>query len=181
MLVYLTLGSTLLFISAAWPPYNVYIADALVRKDRLTVVLIVLAAFFGLMVPTTVIVAGASLASIPLGKIGGAFVLFTGIRMFFKHPESEVKTGEEARTKTNREAIVTSLLISMVPGIYAVLAAEGITKHDLLQTVIVFICGPTGVLLGGLLLAYGIRFINLPIDKIGGVLIVLISLKMMFF
>ncbi|MCL5291902.1 MAG: hypothetical protein M1548_05145 [Actinobacteria bacterium] len=55
------------------------------------------------------------------------------------------------------------------------------SKRDFLQTAVVWISGPAGILLGGVLLAYGVRFIELPIDKIGGTLILLIGLKMLFF
>lgn len=179
MLDNLVLGVTLLFLAAAWPPYNVYIAEALNNKDRRTVSMILAATVTGLGLGTALVVGGVSATNLPLVKLGGVVVLISGVRMLLSRPALKDSTAAtKPKTGVDRGPIFTSFLISATPGVYALLAAQGITKHDLLQTVTVFVSGPTGCFVGGLLLAYGVRFVKMPMHLIGGVLVILISIKM---
>ncbi|MHB0976778.1 MAG: hypothetical protein ACYC1U_06245 [Candidatus Aquicultorales bacterium] len=173
MFSYITLSLSLVALAAIWPPYNVYIADALGRKDRITVALIVVAAVLGLSVSSFLVAAGASLTKLPLGKIGGAFVVFTGVRLLLsKAPAREESVGKAVRS---REAVAASFLISATPGVYAVTVAHGIAKNDLLQALAAFIGGPLGILLGGILLSAGLRMFALPVEKIGGSIVLAIG------
>ncbi|MDI6816113.1 MAG: hypothetical protein QME41_02825 [Actinomycetota bacterium] len=181
MLAYFGLALSILFLSAAWPPHNVYVADALARNDKRTVVLIALAVLAGVSLSTALVAVGASLAKIPLSTIGGIIVAITGIRMLFRASFEKKAAEAEGHDKPKRDVIITAFVLALNPGPYAIIAAEGIAKKDFVQTAIVIVCDPVGVVAGGILLGYGIRFVKLPLNIIGGVIVILIGLKMIFF
>ncbi|MBS3909053.1 MAG: hypothetical protein KGZ93_05435 [Actinobacteria bacterium] len=181
LLAYFGLALSILFLSAAWPPHNVYVADALARNDRRTVALIALAVLAGVSLSTALVAAGASLAKIPLSTIGGIIICITGVRMLFRGSYEKRAAEAEVHGKSRREVIITAFILALTPGPYAIIAAEGIAKQDFAQTAIVLVCDPVGVTAGGMLLAYGIRFVKLPLNIIGGIIVILIGLKMVFF
>jgi len=181
LLAYFGLALSILFLSAAWPPHNVYVADALARNDKRTVIFIALAVLAGVSLSTALVAVGASLAKIPLSTIGGIIVIITGIRMLFRGSFEKKAAEAEGHGKPKRDVIITAFVLALNPGPYAIIAAEGIAKQDFVQTAIVIACDPVGVVAGGMLLGYGIRFVKLPLNIIGGIIVILIGLKMIFF
>ncbi len=173
---YLEIGLPLLFLAAIWPPYNILIAKSLIEKDYLVTLGIIFSSFLGLSLSVFLLVGGAKLTHLPLSLMGGVIVILLGIKMIFSKEKKE-KVNIAARFQT----VFTTFLLSAVPGVYALTAASGFLKGDLNQVLTVYLAGPTlGITSGGLLIAYGVRYSKLPLNKIGGILLIFIGLKMIF-
>jgi|Deesub1362A_J573_1020465.scaffolds.fasta_scaffold11052_3 small neutral amino acid transporter SnatA (MarC family) len=177
ILSYLLLGISLLFLAAIWPPYNVFIAESIVKKDKWMLFAIPVSSVLGLTLSVLMIFWGAEVLGFSLSIIGGIVVILLGIKMFFSPPsEGKVNLGEKV------SMLFTVFLVSAIPGVYAFTAASGLQKGDLLQVLTVYLAGPIfGITLGGFLLAFGFKISKLPLNKVGSLLLLLIGIKMIFF
>lgn len=174
---YLVLGISLLFLAAIWPPYNVFIAESIVKKDKWMLFAIPSSSVLGLTLSVLMIFWGAEVLGFSLSIIGGIVVILLGIKMFFSPPsEEKVNLGEKL------SMLFTVFLVSAIPGVYAFTAASGLQKGDLLQVLTVYLAGPIfGITLGGILLAFGFKISKLPLNKVGSLLLLIIGIKMIFF
>ncbi len=173
---YFALGIPLLFLAALWPPYNVLIAEAILRKDRWMLMAIPVSSVLGLSLSVLVIFWSARIFGIPLSLVGGIIVIALGIKMFFSsESEGEISLGEKL------SAIFTVFVVSAIPGVYAFTAAAGLERGDWGQVLTVYLAGPVlGIVLGGVLLAYGFKLTRLPPNKVGALLLFFVGVKMIF-
>ncbi len=175
MLNYLTLGLPLLLLAALWPPYNVLIADAFLRKKYWMILAIIFSSLLGLSTSVFLMVQGAKLANINFNLVGGIFVLALGLRLFFTKENRKKKStiGEHV------QSLWTIFVVSFIPGVFSVTAAAGILNRDVGQVITVYLAGPLlGIFLGGILMAYGVKYAKLPLNRIGGILLLFIGIVM---
>jgi small neutral amino acid transporter SnatA (MarC family) len=177
ILSYLALGISLLLLAAVWPPYNVFIAESIIKNDKWMLFAIPLSSILGLTLSVLMIFWGAQILGVSLSIIGGVVVIFLGIKMFFSPP-----SGEKVNLGERLSMLFTVFLVSAIPGVYAFTAASGLQKGDLFQVLTVYLAGPVlGITLGGFLLAFGFKISKLPLNKVGAFLLFVIGLKMIFF
>ncbi len=173
---YLALGVPLLFLAAIWPPYNVFLAYFFSKKDFKTALGIILSSSVGLSLSVVLIFLGGRFANLPLNFIGAAIVGFLGVKMLFNQP---VNTKFEVVSRM--EAISSTFFLSFIPGVFAFTAASGLYRGEIGQLITVFLAGPVlGISLGGLLLYLGVSLFKLPLNKIGGLLLIAIAIYMLF-
>jgi len=176
---YIVLLATLLLLGITYgAPIMVFSAELLEKKDWRGLLFIMLALTVGVLVPTSIMILGASLTRIPFSLIGGVFMLFIGLRIFFTKAKTE--DGVKKVFNTRLEAATTAFLVSLPPGSFSISAAQGYLTHDLIKVFIVFLAGPLAVVIGAPLYLHGFKLLKLPIHKVAGLLVIIMATIMMF-
>lgn len=172
----ISLGTTLFFLAAIWPPYNVFIAQSLSEKNLLLYLLVVIPGIGGLMVGGLLLGYGTKLLGIPLELIGGIFILGVALRMLW--PKKNQSTAEAFKKKVSGsiQAALSCFLMSIMPGVFTVSMGTAISTANMALFFAVFIGSTLGIHIGGILLYKGAAFAKLPLDKLGGVLLLFIGI-----
>ena len=172
------IGASLFFLAAVFPPYNVYIAQSIRQKNIRKYLMIVGFSVLGLTLGSVAIYLGSQLIGASLELVGAAVILYLAVKMFLKKEEIQIE-GEELQE--NLTGAISCMVMSMLPGAYTVTVAKGLATMDYFLVSTVFLAGPIlGISLGGVLLYKGTKVTRLPLNKVGGVMLFLVSMMIFF-
>lgn len=174
----LTLGCTLLFLAALWPPYNVFIARAIRQRSIFLYLSVMVPSVAGQAAGAWLLVKGVGLLGIPLEFIGGGFILILAVKMFLtaeKHGEEEDDV-PAIDYKTALSAAFSCCVMSMIPGAFTISLAKAIEDFDIVRISVVVGMGTiAGLTVGGIMLYNGAKLAKLPLNKLGGVLLAFVG------
>lgn len=180
MLNTISVGASLFFLAAVFPPYNVYIAQSISQKNLKKYIMIVFFSVLGLGLGSAMIYWGSQKIGFPIELIGGSIIIYLAIKMFFKADENSIDI-KELEIKENLSGAISCMIMSMLPGAYSLTVAKGLATMDYFLVLTVFLAGPVlGTSLGGLLLYKGTKISRIPLNKVGGVMLFLVG-SMTFF
>lgn len=180
MLNTLSLGFSLMFLAAVFPPYNVYIAQSINESNYKKYFMIIVFSVIGLALGGFMIFYGSKMLGFPIELLGGAIIFYLGLRMFIKK-EEESADYDSMQLADSLSGAFSCMLMSMVPGAFSLTVAKGIANSDLFLVLTVFLAGPIlGTTLGGLLLYKGTQVSRLPLNKVGGIMLFFVSFMVFY-
>jgi hypothetical protein len=170
------LGLTLFILAALWPPYNVFIAQAFSEKNPLLYFSVILPSLCGLFTGGTIIGIGTKLLGIPLELFGGIFILGIGVKMLLPKKNQDSDIEFKKKLSNSIQAAFSCFFMSAMPGVFTVALATALNPVNIPQILAVTFFGATlGNTAGGILLYKGTKLMNLPLKKIGGILLLFIG------
>ena len=174
-----SLGATLFIIATVFPPYNVFIAQSISERNLFLYLSTMIPALSGLFLGGILLDYGTKFLGLPLELIGGIFIILVGLRMllFKKIPAGENHQEDQLKQKVSgsAQAAISCFLMSLMPGVFTVSIATGFNTLNYGQISAVFMGAALGTNLGGILLFKGAKLAHLPLDKLGGVLLLFVG------
>jgi hypothetical protein len=175
-----SVGASLFFLAAVFPPYNVYIAQSISQKNLKKYLMIVAFSVLGLAIGSTMIYFGSQMIGFPIELIGGGIILYLAIKMFFKK-EADPDEINSLELKENLSGAISCMIMSMLPGAYSITVAKGLATLDFFLVATVFLAGPIlGTSFGGVLLYKGTKVSRIPLNKVGSILLLLVGASIFF-
>lgn len=173
----ISLGFTLFVLAAIWPPYNVFIAQAFLEKNLVLFLSVLLPSLAGLFSGGLVLKFGTKFLGIPLELVGGIFILFIAVKMLWPKKSANNVDAFKRKFSGSIQASLSCYLMSCMPGVFTVSMATAMSPINIPQILAVTLFGATlGNIAGGFLLYKGAKLAHLPLDKIGGILLIFLGL-----
>lgn len=180
MLSSLSMGLSLMFLAAVFPPYNVYIAQSIKESNFKKYLIIIVFSVLGLAIGGFLVFYGSKLLGFPVELLGGVVIFYLAVKMFLKKEDESVNY-ESAQLADSLSGALSCMLMSMLPGAFSLTIAKGLANSDLFLVLVVFLAGPIlGTSLGGFLLYKGTQVSRLPLNKVGGIMLFFVSFMVFF-
>ncbi|MEL7564602.1 MAG: hypothetical protein AAGU27_06940 [Dehalobacterium sp.] len=172
----ISLGGTLFLLAVIYPPYNVFIAQSFFEKNLILYLIVVISSIIGVILGGLILEYGTRLLGLPLELLGGIFIIIVGLKMLWpkKSQSNEKKLNEQVSVSV--EAAFSCFLMSVMPGVFTISMGTGLSTANAGQISAVLIGATLGINSGGILLYKGASLANLPIDKLGGVLLLFVGI-----
>lgn len=169
------LGGTLFLLAAIYPPYNVFIAQSFSEKNLILYLIVVVSSIVGVILGGLILEYGTKLLRLPLELIGGIFIIVVGLRMLW--PKKSPANGEILKEKVSVsiEAAFSCFLMSIMPGVFTISMGTALSTSNAAQISAVLIGATLGINSGGILLYKGAALANLPLNKLGGILLLFVG------
>ena len=172
------IGASLFFLAAVFPPYNVYIAESISQKNLKKYLMIISFSILGLTIGGVTIYLGSQIVGASVELVGALVILYLALKMFTKKEEIAEPTAE---LKENFTGAISCMIMSMLPGAYSITVAKGLASMDYFLVSTVYLAGPIfGISFGGFLLYKGTKVSNLPLNKVGGLMLLFVSATIFF-
>lgn len=170
-----SLGGTLFFMAAVYPPYNVFIARSISEKNLFLYLSTMIPSISGLFLGGLLLGYGTKLLGLPLELIGGVFIIGVGLRMLLPKKNQPQEDRLKEKVAGSAQAALSCFLMSCMPGVFTVSMGTAFNNSNITQISAVVMGAVLGTNLGGILLFKGARLTHLPLNKLGGVLLLFVG------
>jgi hypothetical protein len=171
----ISLGATLFFIASVFPPYNVFIAQSISEKNLLLYLSTMIPSLSGLFLGGLLLGYGSILLGLPLELIGGVFIIVVGLRMLWPKKNQLKDDRLKKKVTGSAQAALSCFLLSFMPGVFTIAMGTAFNTANFPQVLTVSLGAALGINLGGILLFKGAKLAHLPLDKLGGVLLLFVG------
>lgn len=177
MLNTISVVGSLFFLAAVFPPYNVYIAQAIRHKSIKQYFLIIFFSVLGLSIGSFLVYYGSEIIGFPIELVGGGIIFYLAIKMFLSE-ENKAAELENIELKENLSGAISCMIMSIVPGAFSISIAKAFADMDYILVALIFLAGPIlGTSFGGILLHKGTKISKLPLNKVGSIMLFVISIS----
>lgn len=176
MLNNVSVVASLFFLAAVFPPYNVYIAQAISHKNIRQYFMIIIFSLIGLAIGSLLMLFGSEVLGLPIELVGGGIIFYLAVKMFFTE-ESDPSQVENMELKDDLSGAISCMIMSMLPGAFSITIAKALVDMNYFLAAAIFLFGPIlGTSFGGFLLYKGTKLSNLPLNKVGSIMLFVISM-----